>query len=497
MSECFWSAHLHLRRARCRPKPEHRSLLSVPSLGLSDSRSPASAVSIAPDGTRRWHVGTLTYTLGGIVVLFCWLLWGDFAWSLKERSVIPMAQLFLRNFGASDTLNALLIGTVPSLIAAVLQPIVSYRSDRHRGPHGRRIPFLIWTTPIAAAGMLGIGFTPRLAHWLHDSLGAQAPSLSFLGLALFGVFWVLFEFGQLVTNIIFVALINDVVPQAFLGRFFGLFRAISLAAGILFNYAVLKHADVHFEMIFLCLGIVYFGALLLMSVRVREGEYPPPPPPAEGGGLGNFFSAARVYLRECFSKPYYAWIFFAFNLGFLAFVPVNLYSLFYAKSIDVSLETYGKLIALTYVISLVLSYFLGALADRFHPLRVGMVTSGAYAVVGIWGGLSIHDTTTFAIAFVAHGVLSGCFFTTTASLGQRLFPRARFAQFYSAMLLVQAIGMALVPFVMGRILDLSHHAYRLTFLAAGLISILSVAASMVVNRYLVRYGGPRNYQAPV
>ena len=78
------------------------------------------------------HAGTLTYTLGGIVVLFCWLLWGDFAWSLKERSVVPMAQLFLRNFGASDTLNALLIGTVPSLIAAVLQPIVSYRSDRHR-----------------------------------------------------------------------------------------------------------------------------------------------------------------------------------------------------------------------------------------------------------------------------------------------------------------------------------------------------------------------------
>lgn len=458
--------------------------------------SSPSAVTIGPDGQRRWHAGTLTYTLGGIVVLFCWLLWGDFAWSLKERSVVPMAQLFLRNFGASDTLNALLIGTLPSLIAAVLQPIVSYRSDRHRGPRGRRIPFLLWTTPIAAAGMIGIGFTPQLATLLHSSLGAHSPGVSPLALLLFGVFWVLFEFGQLVTNVIFLALINDVVPQPFLGRFFGLFRAISLGAGILFNYTVLKHADVHFTLIFFCLGIVYFGALLLMSFRVREGDYPPPPPVESGGALTSFLTAARGYLRDCFSKPYYAWVFLAYNLGFVAFVPVNLYSLFFAKSLDVSLETYGKLIALTYVISLAISYFLGALADRFHPLRVGLVTSAAYAVLGIWGGLAIRDTSSFAFAFVAHGVLSGCFFTTTASLGQRLFPRVRFAQFYSALLLVQALGMALVPFVIGKVLDHSHHAYRLTFLAAGILSILSVIASLVVNRYLVRYGGPKNYQPP-
>jgi len=42
----------------------------------------------APAPQRKlWHAGTPTYTSGGLVVLFSWLLWGDFAWSMRERAV--------------------------------------------------------------------------------------------------------------------------------------------------------------------------------------------------------------------------------------------------------------------------------------------------------------------------------------------------------------------------------------------------------------------------
>ena len=54
-----------------------------------------------------WTVGTLTYTAAGLTVLFSWLLWGDFAWSMKERSVTPVVQLLLKKFQASDTLAGL------------------------------------------------------------------------------------------------------------------------------------------------------------------------------------------------------------------------------------------------------------------------------------------------------------------------------------------------------------------------------------------------------
>jgi hypothetical protein len=39
-----------------------------------------------------------------------------------------------------------------------------------------------------------------------------------------------------IANAVFGGLINDVVPPALIGRFFGLFRAVSLLAGIIFNF---------------------------------------------------------------------------------------------------------------------------------------------------------------------------------------------------------------------------------------------------------------------
>ena len=105
-----------------------------------------------------WTVGTLVYTLGGLCILFFWLLLGDFALSLRDRSVGPAVQLFLKREGASDTVMAILLSSIPPLLGMIIGPIVSYRSDRLRSRWGRRIPFLIIPTPIAAVAMVGIAF---------------------------------------------------------------------------------------------------------------------------------------------------------------------------------------------------------------------------------------------------------------------------------------------------------------------------------------------------
>src|SRR5438094_9583528 len=96
--------------------------------------------------SKRWTVGTLTYSLGGLSVLFFWLLWGDFAFYLKERAVPPTLQILLRTFGASALISGLLLGSLPQVIAMLLGPVVSFKSDRHRGRWGRRIPFLLMPT---------------------------------------------------------------------------------------------------------------------------------------------------------------------------------------------------------------------------------------------------------------------------------------------------------------------------------------------------------------
>ncbi|MCR6630437.1 MAG: hypothetical protein NVV74_10515 [Magnetospirillum sp.] len=140
---------------------------------MNDSTpSPASETpAVAPKKT--WTAGTRTYTLGGLVAVFAWLLVGDFAWATRERSVGPMAQWFLNSLDVPNWLFGVLITSFPAALWLILGPIISVRSDRHRGPRGRRIPFLLVMTPIAALGIIGIGLTPYLARWLH---GVLAPT---------------------------------------------------------------------------------------------------------------------------------------------------------------------------------------------------------------------------------------------------------------------------------------------------------------------------------
>lgn len=91
-------------------------------------------------------------------------------------------------------------------------------------------------------------------------------------------------------------------------------------------------------------------------------------------------------------------------------------------------------LAFSFKVSLILSFFLGWLADKLHQLRLGIVAVAAYA---LWAG------------------------------AYALTPAA-FAQFSSAAGLLNALLFALLAF-------------------AGLL---------VVHRYFMRLGGPKNYTAP-
>jgi hypothetical protein len=184
------------------------------------------------NGVKRWRVGTLTYGTAGLIVLFCWLLWGDFAWNMKERAVQPMSQLLFKQFKASDLVLGLMVTSLPAALGMLIGPIVSVRSDNHRGRWGRRIPYLLIPTPIAAVAMIGMGYTVEIADLLRGVLGADAPDPIACRLIVFAGLWTFFEIFTVIANSVFVGLINDVVPQAVIGRFFALFRIVGLGAGI-------------------------------------------------------------------------------------------------------------------------------------------------------------------------------------------------------------------------------------------------------------------------
>jgi len=467
-----------------------------------DSAASPVQVLAEPGQGKQWRTGTLTYTSGGLLVLFVWLLGGDFAWQLRDRALSPTMPLILRRFGGSDFLAGLLIGTLPAAMGVVLSPIISYWSDRHRGRLGRRIPFLLFTTPFAVVGMLGLAFTPQIGGWVR-ALTNNHLSQTVCAMGVFTLFWMLFEVAAIVCLALHGALVNDVVPRPVLGKFFGLFRMVSLGAGILFYFFFLGKAEEHYKLVFISLGLLYGVTFAVMCLKVKEGQYPPAPPPMPGGIIGAFFRAIASYFQDCFTKPYYLWFFLANLLAYMAFTPINLFSVFYAKSVGMDLYWYGKFSALQLALSMIQAPILGWLCDKFNPLRMTIFALCMYAITTLLAFFFVRDFRTFAAAHVLCGTCSGIWLTTTAPLGQVILPKMKFATFASAMGIFGAFGQMITAPIVGWILDRINgdrvsdiRDYHHIYLWATCFITLSMLVMLVVLRYFKSYGGTRNYVAP-
>lgn len=455
---------------------------------------------VALHSPKTWKAGTLVYSSAGLAMLFFWLLWGDFTWAMKDRAVGPSATLLIKQIGVSDFLYALIVIAFPNFTNIILGPVISYLSDRHRGPYGRRIPFLAFTTPFIVLGLYGLGLTPWLGGELHELF----PALSLHGgrLVVFCVSWVLLDFGTTLAGALFNALVNDVVPRELLGRFYGLFRMISLGAGVLFNFFLLKEVEHYVMPIFIGIGTLYGIGLLCLCLKVKEGSYPPPE--TEEGEVSQSKSsqaikvwrAALTYLRQSFSLGYYRKIMLAQTLLILVFGPVNGFSIIYAGKLGIGMDKYGLYIAVTYACSFALSYFLGMLADRYNPLRTGGVCLSLYAALMISSWFLLCNPVAFGPVLILHGVVSGSCMTLTASLQQKLFPRELFAQFASATGIIASVAnMLLIP-VIGKLLDLLNNNYRCLFPIGALLALSGVAVLWSLSRDYARYGGDEAYQAP-
>lgn len=426
---------------------------------------------------RVWHAGTRVYSAGGLATLFIWLLVGDFAMHMRERAAVPTVMELLRQYHASSTTMSILVTAFPAVIWMILVPAVSFRSDRHRGPHGRRIPYLLLPTPIGALAMIGLGSSPWLGGQIHAALGSASPGLDFCVLSLFCVFWTVFECVAIMTLELFAALINDVVPRPLLGRFYGAFRAISLGAGVIFNLWIFKLTETHLFEIFVGIGLFFGIGFTLMCAKVKEGEYPPPP---EQTGAPGFVGGARTYVRECFTHPYYRWCFAVIAIGMLTPSPFNTFYQWYADSLGMPKQRLGELLAWSFTISIVLAYGIGWLVDRFNALRISVVMLLLAGTAYIGGFLFVHDVPSFSVVFMLHTVLSGAFYTAVGSLPMMLFPRLRFSQFASAANMIRGIAALLVSLVQGPVIDWSGRNYKLALLGSGVFAFIAAACGLLL-----------------
>jgi MFS family permease len=452
-------------------------------------------------GPRTYTCGTLKYTTVGLFMVFFWLLWGDFTMTLMEEVLPAVLPLQFDALGASNKVTGLFVVTIPSIMNFLVNPAVSFRSDRHRGRWGRRIPFLLVPTPFIAGALVAIAFAPEIGAWAHrimSAYGGFAKNTVIIGMI--GVLLVVFQFFNMFISSVYFYLFNDVVPAAYLARFMAAFRLVGSLASMVFNYFVFPHAQTHLRLIFIGAAICYFLGFMSMCFGLKEGEYPSPPPLA--GNRKGFRASIETYARECFTHPYYLKIFAYGALWQVAGACNFVTNLFYLH-LGISLDQLGKFNALMLIPGLVLMVPLGVLCDRLHPIRVIVWFTILAPVMAVVSFFVVHDFRSMVAVTLISFPIFQFLGAARAPLLWLLFPKERFGQFGSAEAMVRSITVVVGSVAAGFFLDamkLLYHGdkeyYRWMYIWAAGFQVIGCIFIWRVYAAWKKLGGRLNYQAP-
>jgi len=317
----------------------------------------------------------------------------------------------------------------------VLNPIISTASDRHRGKYGRRIPFMLFTVPFVAIALCIMGFSTELGNLLHGWIGTQTGwSAGAVTIGVIAAAMILFKFSDMFVNTVFWYFFNDVVPDRVMARFLGLFRMIGAGAAALYGWFIFQFALSHMREIFLGAAGLYFVGFGAMCLMVKEGEYPPAPKLAK---RGDFFGMVKTYARECLQHKIYRYL-FLHSIFWTLSTSVGIFAVFLYLSLGLTLDQIGKVAASVGVAMVVFTYPAGALADRFHPLRVMLWIIIAMVAIAplsfIWMFTNFPPDVNFKIYIVLQVValpLTLIYTATGLPMLMRILPRDRFGQFCS------------------------------------------------------------------
>jgi MFS family permease len=497
---------------------------------MTEPTATASGNEYSPDGKRIWRVGTLTYTRGGLSNVFFWMLWGDFCLNLMDSGVIPnVIPLQMKKYGASNLMIGLLSGTLIQVLATAMVAIISTWSDRHRGPLGRRMPFILWSTPPLAICLALLGFSPQLAGWMkfHAPVLFSGISISSLIIATLAATTAAYTFFDNFPQSVYYYLWPDIIPAKLMGTFACNFRVVATLGVLLFNLTLLKHAEDSPGMICLIAAGLYLFAFLMLVFMVREPEYPPPEPPPIGSFTERSLQSTARYIRECYSHAYY-WKIYLSNLTFICgYGAFRSFLLVYSRSLHIDLDTMGLVFSLRDILQIIVFLSLGPIVDRYHPIRAGIVATVFAFLITLLGAILTRFFTMgthpyihfaydlhffhwtlktftasltsgqaiFALLAVLTFASVAIFQAATAALGPRILPPKQYGQFCSANAVIFHIGLMVSMPLSGWLFD--HAGYRLIYVWFSSMTLLSSILIILLYFDWKRLGGDDHYQAPL
>lgn len=427
-----------------------------------------------------WTVGTLSYNRKGLLKLFAWLLWGDFMIMLMMSVLPQLLPLSLKSLGATNATIGLLVGTIPVALNFVMNPFISTASDRHRGKMGRRIPFLLWPTPLITLFLILVGFSPHIGTYLHrTALGGwcEATTVIFI---LITVFSIAYQFFNLFVGSVYYYLLVDVVPSAMMGRFLSLMRLVSQLAGFFFGSYVFVYAENYMSTIFLCIGLLYLVAFGAMCLGVKEGNYPPPEKTVE---KFNIFTWIAGYFRQCFSNPACVAVFFLTGLFNTWWCVQNLYNFIGLKTLNLSYQTVGNINGKAALVAIPAVLIGGWLVDKIGAFKFTVISAVLMIATAFAAFFMVNSELTLMVFTYLLWSVASFFMMAQIPMYITIFPKEQYGQFCSANAMVACLCMMINNYGIGKLVDIMQDNYIYLFLYLGICWALMAIPLLLIAKF--------------
>ena len=442
-------------------------------------------------GAPELSTGTLQYTLPGLISTMTLLCIGTGIFTMMQVMLGNALPLIARNYGANNQLIALLGTTIPYVFNMIITPIVSFRSDRTRTKIGRRMPYLLFATPLMALALIGIGWIDPICRWLGSSFSWYSASFD---LWILGGLIVFYNIFYLIIGSIIYYLFPDVIPERYIGRFMALLQLSGSLVGFLFSRYLLKFVENYQGILFTSLAVLFVAGMLWMISTVREGNYPEVDPNAK---KPSFFGNIMVFVRECYSIPFYYCFFLTMALSEVSMITRGMFNLLYAKEqLHISVEEFGIISGWFGLVGVVLSFPLGFIVDKLGSLKVYGFGLVMVILTNLFGFFLVHDYTSFYAVMIALGVVYAIQMTSTLPVFVDILPKEFYGQFSAANALFRALFMTTGSYCGGLLFDLIGD-YQYIFAWDFLFTVLAFLCFVKLYRDWQKRGGRRSYVAPV
>jgi MFS family permease len=414
-------------------------------------------VPLTPEELPKYQIGNIQYDKKGLARLFFWMLFATvFIGTLFESGVQPVIQYWYNEFNYNPSTFGW-FGSVSTVLGFVLGPVISTWSDRHRGPRGRRIPFMVYSAPFVAVGLLVLAFSRDIGGWLFPMIHLHFPAVTDEQVRMGTIctinlcVTVIGMFGGTVGYY----LLNDVVPRAFVTRFLAYSQMVAMPVSFAFNqygypytnsmdpkrgsgimdFGFFQWHGVWGQLLIIvgAVGMIIYAAACL---KIKEPGYPPPP--KHIGDKPGLASTIQTYFKECYSNKFYLMVFLS-QTAYLISSATGGYQNYLWLDIGMDAKTIGLIGNVSLVGSFCLLGIVASLSAKVNPVRlylyavIGLVLTCPIGFAYLIPGLSYHTYLTFRYAYVlTHIPVNIIMNLAWPVMFMTLLPKARFGQFSAA-----------------------------------------------------------------